>query len=248
LRTFELEKWYFDAVNPEGRAWIGYSARLSWLGFRLYYNQSLCLEEDQKISLKTSFRRYESPQNTKLFSLSAEAKQQGFAERLHDDSQGHVDWYCVQPMTDIRIRRSNAGDFIGKGYIEKLSMTIKPWQLPIDTLIWGRFIGQKHSAVWIHWEHSNKQSWLFINSKKQAQAIITNSHIRTQDWDLSIENKNTLINSKPFMEHTRLVGMLLPSSMRHLKEQKWLARGHLKVAGEEDIGWVIHERVNFKAA
>lgn len=253
LKTFKLDKYYFDAVDPLGQTWIGYSARLSWFGFCLNYSQSLFSENNQNMSLKTNFQKHPSPQadpeficNTKLFSLSAQIHARGFSERLHNNTQGLVDWHCLEPSTNMSVRLANKKEFLGIGYIEKLTMTIKPWQLPIASLIWGRFIGQKHTAVWIKWEHSKTQNWLFINGQKQDQGDISNSFVKTNNWNLNIEHEKTLINSRPFMEHTRLVGMLMPSSMRNMHEQKYLGRGYLQTGKEADQGWVIHERVKFK--
>lgn len=255
MRTFNLEKYYFDAVDAQGQTFIGYSARLHYLGLSLCYAQSLFLDQNKKAHLATSFKNHEKPEvgeafrcTTKLYQMSAEPLTgRSFGERLyHQTDLGYVEWHCIGPAQDIRVTIKNQRNFVGQGYIEKLTMTIKPWHLPIDALIWGRFIGRKHSAVWIHWEHSQVQSWLFINGHKQSAASITNSFVHSDHWHLALSNESTLIACRPFKEHTKLVGMLTPSSMRHMHEQKWLAKGHLTAGDEEDQGWVIHERVTFK--
>jgi len=255
MSTFALEKWYFDTVTPEGRTFIGYSAELKLFGLKVPYAQSLVCGYDQKPELKNGFRKHEKPIvnahnitcNTGLFQVDAERTQKkDIKERLYDDGKQHLIWHCLETNTNVSVHFCNKAELQGRGYVEKLSMTIKPWMLPINELWWGRFTGKRHSVVWIHWEHALPQSWLFINGQKQSEAKISREIISSTGMRLAISHQKTLIDAKPFREHTRLLGFILPASMRHMHEQKWLATGLLNLDGEEDHGFLIHERVSFK--
>lgn len=253
MNIFRLEKWYFDVTTPE-EAWIGYSARINCLGFQLSYAQSLRVQNGHKPHLATSFRKHENPvldssligANTGLFHLNAQrASIPESNEILFQDTNGFVNWHCIEPSTTIHVNFPHAPDIVGKGYVEKLTMTMMPWKLPINALIWGRFIGAKHSVVWIHWHHTHPQSWLFVNGKKRLSHEITSTQVCGEHITLKIKNKQTLITAKPFKEHTRLLGYLLPS-LRTMHEEKWYAEGSLTIDGEHDYGSIIHEYVVLK--
>lgn len=255
MNSFALEKWYFDTVDAEGRAFIGYSAQLRLFGFTIPYAQSLLVEKDQVLQLKSSFKKHAEPLvkacsiacDTGLFQAHARRNEaQEFKACLFNDKRGLLDWHCLEPRTDMSVRLHDNTDVQGRGYVEKLLMTVKPWKLPMDALLWGRFTGKKHSVVWIQWEHEHPQSWLFIDGQQQASANISSELVATEGMQLSITNEKTLIDACPFKEHTRLLGFVLPASMREMHEQKWLAKGHLHLNGEEDMGTIIHERVTFK--
>ncbi len=252
--NIRLEKWYFDTVTSQGKAWIGYSAQLRILGIPISYAQSLRVESNRNPELQTSFSKHQSPLlnssslfcDTSLFKIEVEAKGNGgFSERLFGNDTHFVDWHCLLPSANTRINFPNSPNLSGRGYVEKLIMTIPPWKLPLNTLIWGRFIGDKHSVVWIHWGHAQAQSWLFVDGKKQQEARISSTHVGSETMELAIENERTLIAAKPFREHTRILGYLLPASMRTMHEEKWLGRGSLIIGDEQEQGSVIHEYVRF---
>jgi hypothetical protein len=57
--AFRLDKYYFDAVSSDGRAFIGYSARLRWGLFRLNYHGGLWM--DAKGAVRTTDRFFTAP-------------------------------------------------------------------------------------------------------------------------------------------------------------------------------------------
>lgn len=255
MNIFRLEKWYFDIITTEGHAWIGYSARIHCLGLPISYAQSLRVQAGHEPALETSFRKHHSPQlnspvgfcDTGLFQVNIHnTSKSDFNEPLFSDDKGFVHWHCLKPSTNIHVTFPHAPDVVGRGYVEKLIMTKMPWNLPINALIWGRFIGDKHSVVWIHWHHDEPHNWLFVNGKKRRSREISSTQIRGESIELTIKNKHTLIAAKPFKEHTRLLGYLLPASMRTMHEEKWCAEGSLTIDGEQDRGSIIHEYVVFK--
>src|SRR5262249_7828194 len=65
---------------------------------------------------------------------------------LWTDGRRHVTWdpFVLNGVVE--------GAKHGRGYAEKLVMTVAPWRLGIDRLWWGRFCGDCHSLVWIVWE------------------------------------------------------------------------------------------------
>ena len=78
-----------------------------------------------------------------------------------ESDAGRVVWRCLQPRARAEI--GHRGETIrGLGYLEHLAVEIPPWHLPIDALLWGRFLGERHTLVWIDWRgpHARRLAWL----------------------------------------------------------------------------------------
>lgn len=136
-------------------------------------------------------------------------------------------------------------------------MTIPPWQLPIQTLHWGRFVSRQHSLVWIRWQQQAETTqWVFFNGKKITECSLSLTQISLQDENVFLDihpppspPAQTLVSGNP-LEHLGgqlgPVHRLLLKRLRQWKEVKWLAKGILQLPQQQDVeGWVIHEEVHF---
>lgn len=83
------------------------------------------------------------------------------------DKACRCEWYCVQPNVAIHIGKPIAPQIpealSGVGYAEVLTLTGKPWCLPLRGLLWGRVATREFSLVWIQWSAGSevvlKRAW-----------------------------------------------------------------------------------------
>jgi hypothetical protein len=136
----------------------------------------------------------------------------------------------------------------GLGYAEHLSMTIAPWRLPIDVLLWGRFLAPEHFVVWIEWRTAaGSRTWVFVDGDEARGGSVSEEGILFEGGRLRLPQANRLL-----LRDGRLFDLLgnlsLPRrlSVRALAihETKWRTRGVLERAGTAPVeGWAIHEIV-----
>lgn len=251
MAFLHLEKYYFDIISSHNQVWIGYSARIKLFGISIYYSQSL-LKQHGITKVKSSFKYHELPSiessissTTSLFSLKSLGDFKSIpVQRLYENDGGFADWQVIAPSSTFQVQLPQ-GLLDGKGYLEKLTLTISPWRLPINTLYWGRFIGSTHHAVWIRWHHSNEKMWLFIDGKETEAHSISEHEISFQQGRIAITNQSTLLECQPFRQHLYALKLLMPKKFTSLREQKWHAQGELMIGDERDKGTIIHERVSF---
>jgi hypothetical protein len=173
-----------------------------------------------------------------------------FAERLLEELSGtFIDWYCIRANAAVSIKTRSNSVLHGRGYIERIAMTIKPWKLPIQELLWGRFTGKNHSLVWIAWRSNQDKIWIFCDGVKYTVGEISMENISVGNIRLEIEKCRMLLKSKPLKERLRsglkFIRPFIPSSVANMDEEKWLSRGTLRIGADIDEGWVIHETVIF---
>jgi len=135
------------------------------------------------------------------------------------------------------------------GYVEFLNLTIPPWQLGLQTLLWGRFTSENHSIVWIQWQGKYSLTVLICNGEKVANARISEHDVRCDDFELSLEPAATIRRGsigETLISRTPSILKVAPVEFLGGREQKYLSRGQLRfVGGSCHTGWVIHERVSW---
>ncbi len=166
--------------------------------------------------------------------------------------EGRVHWHCLQPRADASI--AHAGSVLrGLGYVERLTVTLPPWSLPIDELAWGRFLGDRHTMVWIDWRgpHARKLVWLDGEEMGEGAGVRRRS-ITSACGDVSLTIEDGRVLRRGALGKTALavvpaIDRVLPVRILAVDETKWCARGVLAVLGTRDEGWVIHEEVRWPA-
>lgn len=254
-----LEKLYFDCVDAQGNAWIGYGLHLRWLGLNLHFHQSL-LSQDGEVA--TQFVRTKTPPEARLTPEASqyacplfEVHAQPWATppiltTLHEKRRKSIVWNCLHPHAALQVKLNKDKTLTGQGYVERLIMTLPPWQLPIQTLHWGRFVSQQHSLVWIRWQQQEETTqWVFFNGKKVANCSLSLTQLCLHDEGgcLDIQTPQTLVSGKPLAHLQDKLGFihrLLPKTLQRWTEVKWLAKGVLRLPNQPaEEGWVIHEEV-----
>ena len=257
--TFSLEKYYVDLVTAEGQYFIGYSARLNWGAIQFNYRAALHHPSLLGIKSGPSLSSRDSPiegdsiftwRNPKL-GFDGQWRRLASAERqlLLQKDEGVVDWRCTHPSARVQLTTASGAEFHGLGYVEFLKLTIPPWQLGLRTLLWGRFVSEDHSVVWIEWQGKHNLILLICNGQRATNPQISDNFVRCDGFELSLQRVEiiredsigeTLISKIPSI----LKGA--PIEFFGGKEQKYVSLGQLAfVNGSNHTGWVIHERVSW---
>ncbi|MGC4234266.1 MAG: hypothetical protein QM594_14905 [Niabella sp.] len=100
----------------------------------------------------------------------------GISEVLFKSGRKRIIWDCHQPKSKVALKIGN-NTFEGLGYAETIHLSFSPIQLPIDTLLWGRYLSTGFTIVWIEWKGPYPQKKVYVNGIIQTGAIIENEKI-----------------------------------------------------------------------
>ncbi len=175
-----------------------------------------------------------------------------FSERLLDTPGGFIQWDCWLPTATARVQVPGAAPLAGLGYAECLTLTIRPWQLPIETLRWGRFLADGYAVVWIQWLGPVPRHLVFCNGVRHTTGSIGEDEVRFAGFRLALTDRvplragplqGTVFRRFPWLR------VIFPARILRLVECKWRARGVLFDAAGAPIatGWCVHERVEWPA-
>jgi len=264
--NFHLSKWFLDFVSESGDAMIFYSAKLKWHGWSASYTSWLQFNTLSGVTLKSRFRNVQIPQlkddlitwKDARFGVSGKWKSLAgvIKARLFDSEEGYLDWTCFQPASKVQLKiRDKVLE--GSGYAEQLILTIPPWKIPMDELLWGRFGSEGNTLVWIELREKERRKWLLLNGARIENCIIEDDHISLPGKDLFLKlDQGVKLESekKIFSVVEKLIryipgfSKVIPISFLMAEEVKWLSKGELQIQGKTiTSGMAIHERVNFKA-
>ena len=226
-------------MDAAGRVCIAYWAQLTWKTIAVSWSNVLFEGKSREHLFSI-----EPPQlNGNLLTWHAEPLQcemtlrrraPAYATTLFTSDDGTVSWRCEMPAADGEVR---VGDdhFRGRGYAELLTMTLPPWELPIDELRWGRFGGDEVSLVWINWKGARPLDLLLINGTRVDRA--------SNDLEITIE-EDSVIRSAALSETLASMIPLVPKRLLTAQETKWRGRGTVRRRNTVvDRGWAVHELV-----
>lgn len=265
MPSFSLTKSYLDCQTADGATIVCYASllRLAHLKFR----QASWLEllPDGTTKRRQTFIRGAMPEETEEGTIEWQCRGihavgQWQAEHpalplqhLHTSGDLTTDWHCIQPRSRVTLRLENR-HYRGIGYAERLHITLPPWKLPIDTLHWGRFLGNSGSSVvWIVWEGPHPVTLLWDTQKKLhtsgLHAASDGSSLQTENLKLDFDRRHTLregaIGTTVLRSFPALAKKLLPPSILHLHERKWAGAATLTTPSGIETGLSIHEIVRF---
>jgi hypothetical protein len=258
---FSLRKWYLDCVADNGDTFIGYSAALRWKAFPLHYSSIITTRGNLEASTETALRKSAFPRMTdRRIDWSSKAlnlagtwtpMSEPIQRLLYKSAEGTVTWSCLHPRSKADISFGKKEHIAGLGYAELLELTVKPWQLPITELRWGRFVYERDALVWIEWRGAASLSVVFYNGKQMQAASITDEQIAVDgDRTLLTLTERTELR-KGVLVSTALstipgIEAIVPARMLHTYECKWRSKGVLSTNGSVcSSGWAIHEIVRF---
>lgn len=265
MSGFHLDKWYIDGVDAHSRTIIGYWAALSWGALSLTWQSLVSYPPTQRAQHRWSALRGPPPrQQHGLLSWPALGGrgtvrvvpaapaiqvQLWNAGNASDGVRvaGTVEWCCVAPVGAVSANVRGLPDFSGVGYAERLTMSAPPWRLPIGRLRWGRWcdVAGEHSLVWIDWAGPPARRWVHLDGRR-VEAHVSDAEIRGDEFSLTLSNP-VVLEDRAFADVARRIPGLtpvLPTSMREMRETKWLSHGSLKLHSEHVMtGTCVHEVV-----
>lgn len=258
-RGFHLTKWYADCVSEEGLAFIGYCAKLRYKGVSISYSSRVLHTKENGTVSKTSLLDRSLPHqkgNTVTWNSSSlkilgtwESLSKPVEKQLYSNDNGTVLWNCIQPLSKACVEIDNNTLISGYGYAEMLTLSLAPWQLPIDELRWGRFLCEGCSLVWIDWRGNTPLSLVFYNGIEINSPSISDDHVSAQGLDLNILKRSAIREGPVFSTALSMVPgikALCPEKILGMEEYKWLSAGTLSISGGIPVsGSVIHEVVRF---
>jgi hypothetical protein len=257
--AFQLDKWYLDGVAADGRAFIGYWASLRWGWVRLSYAAAIEVGSGGVVQ-RTSFRRSPAPtegasgvewiQMPLGVTYRARPRITGPARPFLDLPTHAVRWHCIAPLAEIRVT-TPMGTIEGLGYVERLTLTVKPWTLPIGELQWGRFTGEGTSLVWIEWRGVRPLRLLLEHGQERTLESVSRDTVAGGGGIRLLMCDHRTIRDGPLggsVLRRPPLRWLAPRSMREAHETKWLSRAEFTgTDGRSRPGWAIHESVRFRS-
>lgn len=259
IRDFSLGKYYVDFVTSEGHFFIGYSAQMNWRGIDVNYRATIHHPSIHGVKSGPSLSGREAPVHEDA-SLIWNTPKLGFDCRwrplsppfsyvLHKDVGGFVEWNCLQPSARTQMTTSSGAKIEALGYVEYLNMTIFPWRLGLQTLLWGRFVSEQHAVVWIEWRGDLPLILLVCDGRRIDDPKISNHRVVCDDFELSFKQADTIrMGSIGEALVSKLPAVLKTAPVEFLggREEKYVSLGKLTHRdGSSHTGWVIYERVSW---
>lgn len=254
MPKFHLSKWYLDCVSDHGDVSIAYTGSVQWGVVRINYS-SLLETTNDRITVRNSLRRQQPPEirngvlswQAKFIKMNGEWRANSHALRdvIYTSRNGSIEWNCLMPQAHTRFR-----DRVGLGYVEHLTMTIAPWKLPLQTLLWGRFTSASNWITWIDWQGEFSRRLVYVNGSPVQPSLLDDEKIEFPDGTLLLMDRSLVIRSGQ-LGSTALSGIpgirkTFPARLLKINECKWRSRARLqKPDGSSMDGWAIHERVSW---
>jgi hypothetical protein len=240
MHQFNLEKWYMDAADTAGQAFIGYAAKLKWGPINLFYSGFTYLNGDpKKPALKRNSFKLRYLPEVKADKLSWHFMQaegswikidNTLEEYLYSSDEGDIIWTCLYPKSLANVTLHEGSISNAFGYVEKIVLTIPAWKIPIAQIRWGRYLTIKHTILWIKWSGPIPRSLVYFNGKRITDAEISEKIVKFDEYELVLTDSKALrrgsLLSTVFLNFPSLI-KLFPRSTMAIRENRWLSQGTL---------------------
>ena len=258
MADFRLEKWYFDCVTSDGAVLIGYAARLNWGLVGLSYGASMTKAKGGRLAQRQSlsFGTVNEEAGTICWAndlLKVHGEWTGGEPIprtiMVDEPLGHIEWECLGANCAVDVC-SDERVMTGTGYVEKLTMTIPPWELPFTELRWGRFISDDGSSymVWTDMRGGAVHTWVWVNSGQPVAGIVDGGGVRTDLAELAFLSSEPLRSDTvagTLLGRLQFLKRLLPEGVRAIQEDKQVSMCVVRTQGSESNGSSINEVVTW---
>jgi hypothetical protein len=186
---------------------------------RFVYSGLIFCDEEGCTTQKSTLRKTRSPvigdmiqfnHNYLKTTVSLKRTDDAIICTLFKDSENNeLKWDCHHPRALAEIIY-NGNIYKGLGYSETLFCPIKPWNLPLDELRWGRFLSDSSTVIWINWQGTVPINKIFYNGIEFNDAIFGNDIIIFNDGAYKLE-----FSEKRIIRQGKLSGLF--SKMAFLK-------------------------------
>jgi hypothetical protein len=258
---FRLAKWYCDCVCPEGDVFLGYWARATWNRIGIPYEATVLKPFCGALS-ELAVVRHSPPPSMEEDAIQWRSQRLGFEghwratvppcrQVLLDDATGSLVWNCCAPAAAAHVRMRDGRVLEGLGYVEQLTMTVAPRNLPFDELRWGRFVSERHSLTWISWRGRAARQWVFLDGVEVPRAVIGDRGVQLPAGRGCLEIGDATPLREGLLASTALrivpgARFCLLRGIERASEAKWLSAGTMLADGQSSCGWVIHELIRVR--
>ncbi len=258
---FALTKWYLDGVDEAGGAVIAYWTRLSLGDHAITWHALTEFPPDAPARSDWSIASTVPPEcrggvvawrsDALDVSVTMEPADTPADLLLLDRADGVVRWHGETMASRLVVERHGATVCDGTGYAERLTMTIPPWQLPIDTLEWGRWIAtdRQHASTWFCWRGPHPLVQVIEDGRPATDPVVDGASVMTATSALVIAPVRLLERRRIRDIVSPIPGLvhLVPDALLAVEETKWLGRGTRRDHdGTTHTGWAIHETVRLR--
>jgi hypothetical protein len=247
-----------DCVNTRGEAVIGYWAELRWRGLTVHYASTM-LYRGGNLLEHSSMRPGPSPKLTDGLlewssdTLNMRGTWHGGADPqpsrlLYGQGARRLEWQVIHPMAETNVHLDGRR-ISGRGYSERLILTVAPWELPIDELRWGRAHFPGRSFIWIDWTGPNPLRLVLADHEENGQAQVSDTLVSTARARILLSDRRVLRQgpvcgtSVGFIPGVR---QALSKAGLLIDECKWLSAATLEEDGATLSGEAIHEVVKWR--
>lgn len=255
---FRLTKWYIDCLDAGGRVAIAYWASLAWRSLGFTWSSVAVYDPDSPVRKTSALGRAAEPHlDGRLLTwrdpgieavVEAEVLQAGASVQLFARHDGSVEWTCAAPVADVSVRAPGGALVRGRGYAERLVLTLPPWQLPIRELRWGRWIAAEspRSLVWIDWRGAAPATWVLRDGALCPGATVTDAEVCAGGDFVSLDPRRLLHSRRldDVLGGIAPLRGLVPAAVLAIEDTRWASRAPLRsVEGASVTGAAIAELV-----
>jgi hypothetical protein len=246
-----------DCIAADGAVVVAYWARLTWGLLRLNYAATLVQRAGSTVIEAMTMWPGAEPRLAsgslawQCNRLGVEGHWQALdpplCRTLLAAADGKIDWHCHLPRARARVTLADGAALEGLGYVEQLDMTLRPWQLPIRELRWGRFLSEGASSVWIAWRGAQPLAMLSVNGTHPDAAEVSDAGVSWRGGRIELQTGAVLragTLGATALAHP-VLGLIVPRVVRDIHQCKRVRRGKLIGAGRDEEGWVLDEVVRF---
>ena len=261
-----LEKWYLDAVFPDGTVWFGYQARLRLRRCPPISWACGCEVLPDGRERKTArWRLWDEPRleggqwhwtAPDGFQARWTPRGPGMESPLGSDRQFRARWTCLAPNAVVTRTRDGAkargggpdpGDR-GVGYVEHLQLDAAAVGPPFRRLWWGRAHAEESSLVWIRWDGGRDLTLIWENGAPVAGDFESlaggGARIRTARGQWETGRGRTLCDRDARRSFPRWL-VRLAGGMAPTRECKMAGPALWRAGAEESVGTGVWEEVEW---
>lgn len=204
----QLEKWYGDVViGDEVR--IVYRARLTWGVLRVGYaaemtpdghfthrwlSDGVPLPHTPDQGQRWVWPTSDTHSPALIWTPSAHARDVPELCLWQDPHTANGVWW--QPVVCSGAVHGPLWARAGRGYVERLRLTLPPWGLGLRVLRWGRFCGLRHSMVWIEWQGRCPRQWVWVDAVVGHEVTVETHAVHTPNAVVTWTQPRTLMEER----------------------------------------------------
>ena len=250
-----LSKWYLDCMTRGGDCLVGYAGTVRLGPIRLPVTSALLGSTSGATTQLWRVMDSSRPERAQSGDLRWSSGRLGIHgiwaaggrpmhRVLHDSEAVTIIWECAVPGGRSRVRFGEV-ELEGYGYAERLSVAGDPAALGLREVRWGHFAGPSNHLVWLSWLGAAPMTLVLRNGEEVPGASVPEA-------DGVVAGGHRLVFGPPRVLRNAVIAdtipvalrVLVPPSLRGIREEKWIAAARLENGMDPpEEGWTIYERV-----